>query len=160
MPFLSDREPIMTTSSATGTVEVTVHRRFAVPAERVFDAWLTPRLLGQWMVGPDVREEKLLRLDVDPRVGGRFSMLVERDGERIDHVGEYLIIERPHRLSFTWTIAGEADQDGSRVDIVISPTDAGCELRLTHTLPRAWADYADRTQQGWSRMLEALHAIF
>ncbi len=148
------------TPSAPGTVDVTVQRAFTASAERVFDAWLTPRLLGQWMMGPDIREEKLLRLDVDARVGGRFSMLVERDGERIDHVGEYLVIDRPHRLSFTWTIAGEADQDGSRVDIVLTPTPAGCELRLTHTLPRAWADYADRTQQGWSTMLEALQRLF
>lgn len=153
----SDTVDVTVTSD---TVDVTVHRAFAASAERVFDAWLTPRLLGQWMFGPDIRDEKLLRLDVDPRVGGRFSMLVERDGERIDHVGEYLVIERPHRLSFTWTIAGEADQDGSRVDIAITPASAGCELRLTHTLPRAWADYADRTQQGWSTMLDALHAVF
>lgn len=150
----------MTTPPAIDTVDVTVSRSFAAPAERVFDAWLTPRLLGQWMFGEDVREEKLLRLDVDPRVGGRFSMLVERDGERIDHVGEYLVIDRPRRLSFTWTIAGEADQDGSRVDIIIMPTPTGCELRLTHALPRAWADYADRTQRGWSTMLDALHALF
>ena len=150
----------MTTPPAIDTVDVTVRRTFAAPAERVFDAWLTPRLLGQWMMGPGIREEKLLRLDVDARVGGRFSMLVERDGERIDHVGEYLVIDRPHRLSFTWTIAGEADQDGSRVDIVITPSPSGCELRLTHALPRAWADYTDRTQQGWSTMLDALHALF
>ncbi|MFT3668196.1 MAG: SRPBCC family protein [Pseudoxanthomonas sp.] len=150
----------MTASSTPDTVDVTVHRAFPVPAERVFDAWLTPRLLGQWMFGPGVRDEKVLRLDVDPRVGGRFSMLVERQGERIDHVGEYLVIERPHRLSFTWGIAGEPDQDGSRVDIVIAPTPMGCELRLTHALPRAWADYATRTQQGWAHMLDALHALF
>ena len=150
----------MTTPPAIDTVDVTVSRSFAAPAERVFDAWLTPRLLGQWMFGEDGPEEKLLRLDVDPRVGARFSMLVERGGERIDHVGEYLVIDRPRRLSFTWTIAGEADQDGSRVDIVITPTPTGCELRLTHALPRAWADYADRTQHGWSTMLDALHALF
>lgn len=148
------------TPPASDTVDVTVHRRFIASAERVFDAWLTPRLLGQWMMGPGIRDEKLLRLDVDPRVGGRFSMLVERDGERIDHVGEYLVIDRPRRLSFTWTIAGEADQDGSRVDIVLTPTPTGCELRLTHTLPRAWADYADRTQQGWGTMLDALRSLF
>lgn len=150
----------MTASSTPDVVDVTVHRAFPVPAERVFDAWLTPRLLGQWMFGPGVRDEKVLRLDVDPRVGGRFSMLVERQGERIDHIGEYLIIERPHRLSFTWAIAGESDQDGSRVDIVISPTPTGCELRLTHALPRAWADYVAPTQRGWTTMLDALHALF
>lgn len=150
----------MTHLPADDTVDVTVHRSFPAPAERVFDAWLTPRLLGRWMAGPEVRGEKLLRLDVDARVGGRFSILVERDGERIDHVGEYLVIDRPHRLAFTWTIAGESDQDGSRVEIILRPTTAGCDLQLTHTLPRAWADYAERTQQGWAHMLEALHALF
>ncbi|HEY1036167.1 MAG TPA: SRPBCC family protein [Pseudoxanthomonas sp.] len=99
----------MNAPPSADTVDVSVQRVFPVPAERVFDAWLTPRLLGQWMFGPGVRDEKVLRLDVDPRVGGRFSMLVERDGTRIDHVGEYLVIDRPHRLSFTWGIAGESD---------------------------------------------------
>lgn len=150
----------MTTASTPGTVEVVVHRAFAAPAERVFDAWLTPRLLGRWMFGPEVREEKVLRLDVDPRVGARFSLLVERGGNRIDHVGEYLVIDRPHRLAFTWGIAGEPDQDGSRVDIAITPTPTGCALRLVHALPRAWADYAGRTRQGWATMLDALHALF
>jgi len=150
----------MTTPPSIDTVEVTLLRTFPAPAERVFDAWLTPRLLGQWMFGPDVRDEKVLRLDVDPRVGGRFSMLVERSGERVDHVGEYLVIDRPHRLTFTWGIAGESDQDGSRVDIEITSTPNGCELRLTHTLPKAWADYADRTRQGWATMLDALHTLF
>jgi uncharacterized protein YndB with AHSA1/START domain len=150
----------MTPPPSVDTVHVSVRRFFSAPAERVFDAWLTPRLLGQWMFGPDVRDEKVLRLDVDPRVGGRFSMLVERGGDRIDHVGEYLVIDRPHRLAFTWGIAGESDQDGSRVDIEITPTPGGCELRLTHTLPKAWADYAARTQQGWATMLDALQTVF
>lgn len=122
----------MTTAPTdSGTVDVAVHRPFPVPAEHVFDAWLTPRRLGQWMFGPGVRDEKVVRLDVDPRVGGRFSMLVERGGERIDHVGDYLVIDRPHRLAFTWGVAGEPDQDGSRVDILVTPTPTGCELRLT-----------------------------
>ena len=51
----------MTTPPAIDTVDVTVQRTFTAPAERVFDAWLTPRLLGQWMMGPGIREEKLRR---------------------------------------------------------------------------------------------------
>jgi uncharacterized protein YndB with AHSA1/START domain len=146
-------------STETGT-EVHVHRHFNATPERVFDAWLTPRLLGQWMFGLDVREEKIVRLDVDPRVGGAFSMLVERDGEMIDHIGTYLEIERPRRLVFTWAIRGMSDDDASRVLIDIRPTPDGCELTLTHWLPMKWADYAERTQQGWSTMLDALQRLF
>lgn len=150
----------MSPPSTPDTVEVGVQRHFPVPPERVFDAWLTPRLLGQWMFGPRVREEKVIRLDVDPRVGGRFSMLVDRDGERIDHVGEYLVMDRPHRLEFTWGIRGLSDQDDSRVRILFTATPTGCDLRLTHVLPMAWADYASRTEHGWRTMLDALHALF
>ncbi|KAF1720863.1 SRPBCC family protein [Pseudoxanthomonas wuyuanensis] len=140
--------------------EVQVRRHFNATPERVFDAWLTPRLLGQWMFGADVRDEKIVRLDVDPRVGGTFSMLVERDGQPIDHIGTYLEIERPHRLVFTWAIRGMSDDDASRVAIDIGATADGCELVLTHWLPAQWADYAGRTQQGWSTMLDALQRLY
>ncbi|MET0814548.1 MAG: SRPBCC family protein, partial [Pseudoxanthomonas sp.] len=85
-------------------IEVRVTRYFEASPERVFDAWLVPRTLGQWMFGPRVREENVVRLDVDPRVGGNFSLKVERKGELVDHVGQYLEIDRPHRLVFTWAV--------------------------------------------------------
>lgn len=141
-------------------VNVRVVRRFAAPAQRVFDAWLTPRLLGQWMFGPAVREENVLRLDIDPRVGGTFSMLVERHGEKIDHLGTYLEIERPHRLVFTWGIRGVSNPDDSRVAIDIAPREDGCELTLVHSLHPDWAEYAQRTELGWNTMLDALQRLF
>jgi uncharacterized protein YndB with AHSA1/START domain len=150
----------MSTSSSPDTVDVSVRRTFNAPPERVFDAWLTPRLLGQWMFGPRVRDENVIRLDVDPRVGGRFSMLVDRNGQMIDHVGEYLVVDRPRHLEFTWGVRGESDGDDSRVILRFSATPSGCELHLTHRLPLVWADYASRTEQGWRTMLDALHAVF
>lgn len=144
----------------TSTVNVRVVRRFAASAEHVFDAWLTPRLLGQWMFGPAVREEKILRLDIDPRVGGHFSMLVERQGETIDHLGTYLEMDRPHRLVFTWGIRDLSNPDDSRVTIDITPTEDGCELTLIHSLHPDWAEYAQRTELGWNTMLDALQRLF
>jgi uncharacterized protein YndB with AHSA1/START domain len=134
------------------TVDVRVVRHFAASAERVFDAWLTPRLLGQWMFGPSVREEKILRLDIDPRVGGMFSMLVDRQGETIDHLGTYLEIDRPHRLVFTWGIRGVSDPDDSRVAIDIMPTENGCELTLIHSLHPDWAYSAQSGCREWIRV--------
>ncbi|HEX7048502.1 MAG TPA: SRPBCC family protein [Gammaproteobacteria bacterium] len=139
-------------------VEVRVTRHFNAPPERVFDAWLDPVMLRRWMFGPEVRDEEVVRLTLDARVGGRFSFVVRRDEEIIDHVGEYLEIARPRRLVFTWGIAG-VSVDESRVVIEMKPTDAGCEFVLTHELDPDWADYADRTQAGWTHMLEALAKI-
>ncbi len=67
---------------------VRVTRRFTASAERVFDAWLDTALLGMWMFGPPLRDEEVLRLTLEPRVGGSFSFLVRRQGQEIDHVGE------------------------------------------------------------------------
>jgi uncharacterized protein YndB with AHSA1/START domain len=136
-------------------VSVRVTRRYAASAERVFDAWLDPAMIGRWMFGPALREEEVLRIQVDARVGGGFSFLVRRDGEEIDHVGTYREIDRPRRLVFTWGIEGES-RDESQVAIDVAPLESGCELTLTHEMDPKWAEYADRTRAGWTKMLEAL----
>ena len=143
----------MSSPEAGSTVRVS--RRFEAPAERVFDAWLTPAMIGRWMFGPALRDEEILRIDLDARVGGAFSFLVRRQGAEIDHVGRYLEIERPRRLAFTWGIAGES-VDESRVTIDIEPLDRGCELSLVHAMDPRWADFADRVRTGWTTMLDAL----
>lgn len=132
-----------------------VTRRFGAAPERVFDAWLNPEMIRTWMFGPALRDEEVVRIANDARVGGSFSFLVRRQGREIDHVGEYLEIDRPRRLVFTWGIVAP-QTDMSRVVVEIAPQEAGCELTLTHELHPDWADYVDRTEAGWGKMLGAL----
>lgn len=136
-------------------VQVRVSRRYPFPPERIFDSWIDPARIGTWMFGPAVREETVVRLTLDARVGGSFSFVVERQGQEIDHVGEYLEIDRPRRLVFTWGIR-ENLPDTSRVIVEITPVETGCELTLTHELHPDWAEYASRTEGGWTKMLNAL----
>jgi len=112
-------------------------------------------MIGKWMFGPALREEDVLRIDVDARVGGAFSFLVRRQGQEIDHVGKYREIDRPRRLVFTWGIAGDSE-DESLVVIEIVQQETGAELTLTHEMDSKWADYASRTEAGWTKMLDAL----
>jgi uncharacterized protein YndB with AHSA1/START domain len=132
-----------------------VTRSFTASAERVFDAWLDSALIGQWMFGPALREEEVLHIQVDPRVGGAFSFLVRRNGQELDHVGKYLAIDRPSQLAFTWGVAPDTGE-GSQVTIEIAPRDTGCELSLTHELTPEWADFVDRCKEAWAKMLGAL----
>lgn len=136
-------------------IQARITQHFSVPAERVFAAWLDPALIGQWMFGPALRDEEVVRISVDDRVGGAFSFVVRRQGQEIDHVGEYLEVERPRRLVFTWGIRGEAAAE-SRVTIDIVPQTNGCELTLTHELPPAWADFVERSQAAWAQMTGVL----
>lgn len=133
---------------------VRVTRKFKASPERVFDAWVNPEQVARWMIAPSAamlpEPDTLLRCEVDPRVGGKFSFLVRRGGQELDHFGEYLEFDRPRRLAFTWGVAGFAGE-ASIVRIDLAPADGGTELTLVHE--RVLPDYAERTAQGWGLIL-------
>ena len=133
-----------------------VTRRFTAPAESVFNSWLDPVRVREWMSTSGAMKN-LQRVEIDARVGGRFSFVDRREGNDIDHVGRYLELDRPRRLKFTWGIAGES-VDESFVAIDIVPTADGCELTLAHELTPAWADYVDRTKAAWTKMIDGIAA--
>lgn len=145
----------MSTATCHDSRDVRVSRWFDASPERVFDAWLAPDLIRKWMFGPALRDEEVLRVELDARVGGTFSFLVRRQGELVDHVGRYLEIDRPRRLAFTWGTDRDPP-DSSRVGIDIVRLENGAELTLTHRLHADWADYADRVEAAWTKMLDAL----
>lgn len=140
-------------------VHAVVLHRFGVSAERIFDACLDPAWVGRWMFGPNVRDEKIVRLSLEARVGGRFSFVVNRQGTEVDHVGEYLEIDRPRMLVFTWATR-DTLPEVSRIIIEITPRDDGCDVKLTHVMGGQWSAFVDRAANAWSKMLDALeHAI-
>lgn len=131
---------------------VRVERRFAAPAGRVFDAWLDPLMIGRFMFGAHLREEEVVSLENEPRVGGQFHYRVMRAGQLIDHTGTYREIDRPRRLVFSWGVNAESG-DSTVVTIEITANGDGCLLTLTHRMDPQWADYAERTQQGWTKIV-------
>jgi uncharacterized protein YndB with AHSA1/START domain len=139
----------MSTATETRTLQVT--RAFAFPPERVFDAWLDPSIASRFLFATPTGE--VIRVKLDPRVGGTFNIVRRDNGDEIEHVGEYLVIDRPRRLVFTFAVPRFSTQF-TQVAIDIAPTTGGCTLTLTHTgvLP----EWAERTQQGWGMILGTL----
>jgi uncharacterized protein YndB with AHSA1/START domain len=130
-----------------------VSHRFSAAAERVFDAWLDLELTRRFMF--TIPTGELVRAEMDPRVGGTFIFVDRRDGQDVVHVGEYLELDRPRRIVFTFAVDGS---EPSVVNIDIAPLESGCELTLTHEMDPVWADYIDRTERGWSTILNAMDA--
>lgn len=142
----------MTDDDPESGTSVTVQRAFDASPERVFDAWLEPADIKEWMF-PSSTDE-IMSIDIDPVEGGDFSFKVRRDDDVINHTGQYTEINRPRRLAFNWGI--EADEGEDHVTITILPKNPGSEVTLTHELAPEWADYADRTAKAWTSMLDAL----
>jgi uncharacterized protein YndB with AHSA1/START domain len=95
----------------------------------------------------------MVRAEIDARVGGRFAFVDRRNGEDIEHTGEYLEIDRPRRLVFTFA-APKYSALYTKVSIDIVPLGPGCQLTLTHegVLP----EYRERSKMGWARILDTL----
>ena len=96
----------------------------------------------------------MITAEIDPRVGGRFTFTERRpDMGDVRHVGEYLEIDRPRRLVFTFGVP-KLSPETSRVAIEIARVGSGCELTLTQeaVLP----DYAERNVKGWTMILDSL----
>lgn len=113
------------------------------PPDVVFDHLVTPDGLTAW-IGTWA--------DLDPRVGGRFAVDIAGHPVR----GEYLVVDRPRAVAWSWGYAGsdELPPGCSRVDIRLVPIAAGTRVVLTHAhLPDpAVPGHAD----GWSNFLPRL----
>lgn len=130
---------------------VELRRVLPDPPEHVFRAWTDPDLIRQWMSLGAAEAE------VDLRVGGRFRILMRGEGVEIDHTGEYVEVEPPERLVFTWRSPYTGDEP-SVVAVVLRAVDEGTELVLTHQrLPHATVESHG---EGWGLLLDRLtHAL-
>jgi uncharacterized protein YndB with AHSA1/START domain len=137
-------------------IRLSVRRRFDASPERVFDAWLDPAKARRFLFATPTG--RMVRVEIDARVGGRFCIVERRGDQDAEHHGTYLEIDRPHRLVFTFAPEKDAN-DPAVVTIEITPDGAGCELVLTQEMGAEWAEYADRTKQGWTSILEGLAAV-
>lgn len=137
--------------SDSSDLKLSVTRQFTASAERVFDAFLDPAKAGKFMFATATGQ--MVRVAIDPRVGGSYAFVDRRDGEDVEHVGEYLTIQRPKRLVFTLRV-DKYSKDTSTVTIEITPRGTGCELRLTQTVTKQYAEHLHRIEAGWGMILD------
>jgi len=143
-------------SSSPAPVVIRVTRAFSYSAERIFDAWLDPAKASRWLFATPTGQ--MVQAEVDARVGGRFVFCDRRDGEDVEHVGEYLEIDRPRRLVFTIGVP-KYDPGFDRVTVEITPKDdCSCELILTQEMSHG-DKWAAQTQEGWGKLLVTLAGV-
>ena len=128
-------------------------RRFAALPQRLFDAWTDPNLAAGWLFTTPTSETH--RVEMDLRVGGRWEIVDRRGGVDYRAIGEYLQIERPRRVAFTFGMPQFSDAF-TTVAVEIAPDGAGASLTLTQD--GLTADAVAALEQGWGEMFDALAA--
>ena len=131
---------------------VTVKRKIAAPAQEIFDAWLDPASLKEWM-RPCSAREKLSDVKVDAREGGAFEIIMHVASGPVRHTGVYQVIDAPRRLVFTWN-SPHAGNNDSLVTVEFRPEGKATEVIITHErLPQ---DKVAGHTGGWTEILESL----
>jgi len=139
-----------------GTTKVSITHRFSASAERVFDAWLDPEKAGKFLFATATGQ--MVRVEIDARVGGTFTIVDRRNGEDVTHVGTYLELDRPRRIVFMLSVP-KYSQDMEKVTIEIKALGDGCELTLTHEMRPESAELERRAIAGWTGILEVLSEL-
>jgi uncharacterized protein YndB with AHSA1/START domain len=141
--------------------QLRIERVLPATPERVFEAWVSPGLLRRWWAAaPGWRGADA---EVDLRPGGRYRLAMEDPEAGAVHAvgGEFLEVDPPRRLVYSWTWEGDPPEmegsAGSEVTVEFHPTDGGTLLVLVH---RGLASdvITERHAHGWAGCLANLEA--
>lgn len=129
-----------------------LRRTFDANMRALFDALTTPSAITEWF-GPG--PFRVANAAIDLRVGGAWLIeMVSPEGNAHNVGGEYLEVNPPHGVSFTWAWQNEPSEI-SHVSYALTPAEGGTTLTLTHSrLPSESS--RDMHAQGWNGALDKL----
>ena len=126
----------------------------AVPPERVFRSLTDAAELAAWWGADEMYRTKDWVIDLRP--GGKWSTrAIAPDGSESTVDGEYLEVDPPRRLVYTWRPSWD-DYAVTTVAYALRATSTGTHLVVTHTGFGDRAQAAAGTGEGWTRVLEWL----
>jgi uncharacterized protein YndB with AHSA1/START domain len=138
--------------STENTYRLCVRRRMPAPREVVYEAWIDPQGIREWMCPGDTLSAEA---SLDVRVGGSYRIVMKGKDRDHVHTGVYQVVEPPSKLVFTWT--AEEDEVPMLVTIEFLAHGNESELILTHErLPGT--DIMKHYQKGWGQIADKFAA--
>ena len=146
-PFFSARETLR------------IVRRFGVAPEAVFEALTVPEAMRVWWT-----EETAF--DLDPRVGGRWTIERREGDQTFVAEGEYLEVEPPLRLRYTFGMP-QFSLNWDTISVEIAPEGAGCVvvfeqsgLDIAGELPVLASGERSASEAGWQQGFDLMEAAW
>ncbi|CAN5818423.1 SRPBCC domain-containing protein [soil metagenome] len=137
---------------------ITMTRTVQTRPERAYDAWTDAELLATWW-WPHLLDTTY---QVDARVGGSFR--IESGAASLGVQGEFLAVEPPTLLRFTWVWLTEGEPaavDGTpvvdTVEVTFADHGEATEVTVRHTSTEDLV--AGGAQQGWNDCLDRLEQL-
>jgi uncharacterized protein YndB with AHSA1/START domain len=132
-----------------------VRRLLPARPDVVYDEWLDPGALSDWMCP---RPARCRNVESDPRVGGRLRIDIEDEGVEFSVSGQYLVLDRPRQLSFSWSCTTWPDPSiRSVVNVLLEPRENEQTLMtIEHSLLPP--ELVDQHEHGWTVIAEQLAA--
>jgi uncharacterized protein YndB with AHSA1/START domain len=141
--------------SEPGVVSAVVERLIPATPDEVYDQWIDPDALLDWMCP---RPARCLKVEAEPRLGGRIRIDIEDEGKQFYVHGVYTDLDRPRRLGFTWSCSTWPDPSlVSYVLVTLRPH--GLEQTLmTISHSALTPDLSDQHLRGWHLIAEQLES--
>lgn len=142
-----------------GGSSITINKTINGKQQSVFDHWLIPVFVGEWMFGPRVQAEEIISLENTVRRNGEFDYRVKRQGKEVSHSGTYLELAIPNTLVFSWNESSMPDVT-SQVSVQFSEAGDKTKLKLTVKLPAELDAQRDAIKDTWTARCKALAEKF
>lgn len=146
--------PVATAATAPA---VEIRRTFTAPRDKVFQAWIEPRMLSRWFLKPTPQHQpKMLHFDARTTGGFRFEVVSPENGQLYVLVGAFHEIQPPYRLVFTWRWENQPGFPETLVTVEFRRLGESdfTEVILNHAfLPEA---ARENHRKGWGGCFEAL----
>ncbi|HEY5219332.1 MAG TPA: SRPBCC domain-containing protein [Gemmatimonadaceae bacterium] len=142
-------------------VSLRMTRVIKAKRDKVFQAWIKPETLKQWM-GPQGIVVPVVKIDA--RVGGQYRIEMESTGDGMGNAGDKYVVVGVYeeivpneKLVFTW-MWERPDATKTVVTILLKDKDGGTELTLIHERFGS-TDEMKSHESGWTSSMEKLAGV-
>jgi uncharacterized protein YndB with AHSA1/START domain len=130
----------------TADRKVIVRRVLPAPPDIVYDEWLDPAGMTEWMCP---RPARAVKIALEPSVGGSLRIDIEDSGSSLYVTGTFVELDRPRRLRFTWSCSDWADPSVQSLVTITLENHGVSETMMTIEHEQLPPEEVDSHQHGW-----------